>query len=185
MNENGVDSVKNGSEDAFAELLEQYSPLISSLVDETGKNYGVDEKEDLRQEACIALFRAALAYKPNEKVTFGLYAKICIKNRLISYCRHISNKDMFVLCPPEEGEDVEDDPSQRPDNALIDAESLDILKKKIRACLTDFEYSVFIRYAEGMERKDIARSLSVTETSVSNSLYRVKTKLKKILGACL
>lgn len=184
MNENGIDSVKKGSEAAFAELLEQYSPLISSLVDETAKNCGEDEKEDLRQEACIALFRAALSYKQNEKVTFGLYAKICIKNRLISYCRRASNNDKLVLCQPDEDEDVEADPSQRPDNALIDAESLSILKKKIRSCLTDFEYSVFICYAEGMERKDIAKLLSVTDTSVSNALYRVKTKLKKMLGAC-
>lgn len=181
MHEDDVNAAKNGDEVAFGRLLELYSPLILSLVEQIGGN-SVDEteKEDLRQEASLALFRASLTYKTGD-VTFGLYAKICIKNRLISYLRRTADKKDVVTCALDVCEQTEADPSQRPDNAIIDAESLQALKDKIGSCLTELEYDVFIRYADGESRAEIAKALSVPSASVSNAIYRVKTKLKKTL----
>ena len=85
-------AVRSGDSQAFDRLCELYAPLIGSLVssaDEQYRKYG-SEAEDLGQEASLALYRAAMSYRLDQSdVTFGLYAKICIRNRLISAGRRL------------------------------------------------------------------------------------------------
>ena len=82
-----LDKVKRGDETAFAEIERIYAPLISSLTDRLNASVEMD-CEDIRQEAMIALYSAACTYDQSKSgVTFGLYAKICIRNRLISLLR--------------------------------------------------------------------------------------------------
>ena len=85
-------SVQGGKEAAFSELCEQYAPLIDSMVGRYGsrlKDPG-ESKEDLRQEAILSFYRAIMTYDiAQTKVTFGLYAKICMRNRMVSLLRKI------------------------------------------------------------------------------------------------
>ena len=99
-----LDLVKADDDSAFAELKEIFQPLITA---ETVKILSVNpsfraDEDEFRQEALLALYKAARHYRSEDqrvgqkaeegKVTFGLYAKICIRNRVISYARKLNTE---------------------------------------------------------------------------------------------
>ena len=95
MDTNELISIRNGDKSAYAEILKRFEPLIKSEVSECVRRLPAEsdaDPEELTSEAMLALYKAAVSYEPTEKVTFGLYAKICIHNRLISCVRKISSK---------------------------------------------------------------------------------------------
>jgi len=80
-------AAKNGDGQAFSELAAKYSPLIGAAVEKYRRMCG-ESTDDLHQEALLAFYRAVKTYDTEKKgVTFGLYAKICINNRMISILR--------------------------------------------------------------------------------------------------
>ncbi len=174
---------KHGDTDAFGRLLEAYSPLMNSLAtqfytDDISAEAGID---DLMQEASIALYNAVMSYTEGKNTTFGLYAKVCIKNRLISFLRHMSAKKASVK--EETLEELIDSsvlPTvDSPLELLISEEEVEQLQKKIRAVLTDYEYGVFSLIAKGASVSEAAAILNVPEKSVHNAMTRAKSKLKK------
>ncbi len=79
-----------GKTDAFSLLYDRYRPLIeASVVRFSNRFQGElsEEYSELEEEAVIALYRAAVSYEPGRHSTFGLYARVCIRNRLISCIR--------------------------------------------------------------------------------------------------
>lgn len=174
---------KHGDKDAFGRLLEAYSPLMSSLAnqfysDDISADAGID---DLMQEASIALYNAVMSYTEGKNTTFGLYAKICIKNRLISFLRRLcANKPNFEVEELEKLIDSSVMPkTDSPLDLLISEEDVEQLQKKIRAILTDYEYSVFTLIVKGAAVSEAAAILNVGEKSVTNAMARAKNKLKK------
>lgn len=177
---------KYGDNAAYARLLSAYTPLISSLVTEFAQafpSFDMNE-DDLKQESAIALYFAALSYKPEENVTFGLYAKVCIKNRLTSYMKKSASKSLSQLisdCIDDCFDKETTETSDKPLDVIISAESCDALRAEIKNHLTEKEYSVFMLYAEGEKPADIAKKLGKPAKSVYNTLTRVRAKLKKLL----
>ena len=178
---------KYGDNDAFRRLLDAYTPMITSLVSEFSRSCPtLDISDDLKQEAAIALYFSALSYKEDKGVSFGLYAKICTKNRLTSYVQKSIAKSLSQLISDCVDDCFEDEPAadenQQPLNLLISKENCDVLKKRIRAELTDYEYRVFMLYADGETPSQISRELGKNAKSVYNTLQRVKTKLRRLVN---
>nr|MBQ4318890.1 hypothetical protein [Clostridia bacterium] len=68
---------------ALDELITMYAPMLTQTVAKYAWRLGSGgDIDDLRQEAVIALYKAARTYREGIGVTFGLYAKVCINNRL-------------------------------------------------------------------------------------------------------
>lgn len=177
---------KDGDDEAFARLLDTYTPMITSLVSEFSKAYpSVDMNEDdLRQEAAIALYFSALSYKPERGVSFGLYAKICTKNRLLSYMQRSITRSLSQMISDCIDDCFEDEPAsdeEQPLNLIISKENSDLLRSRIKQYLTDYEYRVFMMYADGMSPSAIARTMGKNVKSVYNTLQRVRKKLRKIV----
>ena len=175
---------KYGDNEAFRRLLDAYTPMITSLVSEFSRICPtLDISDDLKQEAAIALYLSALSYKEDKGVSFGLYAKICTKNRLTSYVQKSIAKSLSQLisdCVDDCFEDEPADEKREPLNLLISEENCDVLKKRIRAELTDYEYRVFMLYADGETPSQISSLTGRNAKSVYNTLQRVRKKLKKI-----
>ena len=183
---------KFGDNEAFNRLLNAYKPMILSLVSEISRSYPTVniDKDDLNQEALIALYISTLSYKTDKGVSFGLYAKICIKNRLTSYVQNSISKSLSKIvseciddCFNEDNNNSEPaaDDNEQPLNQIISKESCDMLKKRIKAELTDYEYNVFMCYADGMKPSDISKKLGKNTKSVYNTLQRVSQKLRKLV----
>lgn len=164
-------SARAGNDAAFAELCRRYAPLIDSM---TGQ-YGVlsedpgEGKDDLRQEATVSFYRAIMTYDLDQnKVSFGLYAKICIRNRMISLLRknHAGKKQK-----PKQEENP-------PFGGAVTEISRAELQSLADRCLTAYEKTAFFLYIDGKSYRDIAISLGVSVKSVDNALFRAKTKLR-------
>ncbi len=172
-----LSETKAGKEDAFNEIAEQYRPLIEGCV---CYFCGRIDSEELEQEALIALYRAACTYDmSNSRVSFGLYAKICINNSLISLLRSYKKQEDNAMLDVDEHDSIdEDDPSVD----YINKESFLSLDSFIKENLSDYEYAVFRLYIEGYRVKEIAQKLAKTEKSVEGAILRMRIKLRRSLS---
>ena len=181
-----LQKTQKGEGDAFARLLCQYTPLISVLVSEFSKACpSVDMSEDdLRQEAAIALYLASTAYKADKDVSFGLYAKICIKNRLRTYMQRCLSRSISQIisdCIDDCFEDVPASSDDEPLNVIISNESFEELRQTIKEKLTEYEYEVFMMTSDGISPAGIAETLGKSVKSVYDTVHRIRKKLKKLI----
>lgn len=192
---NLLKDVKNGNEDAFVDLSFRYAPLIDSLLAKypecSDRFVGFSEwsSEDFRQEAEIALYNAALSYDTEQsKVTFGLYAGVCIRNRIISILRRKKSEAVGYACADTLGEGMicsaissyrsADDPAL----AAVSAESYENMLRNIGSRLTSYEKRIFSLYLSGMTVAEIALKLKKERKSVENAIFRIRTKIRQMIS---
>ena len=175
--------VRNGEQEVFSDLLNQYRPLIESLVARFGADAQYDsDREDLRQEAVMSFYHAILTYDIDQsEVEFGLYAKICISNALISQLR-IQKKRTAEQLTESLSNDVFVHDSEDPAGRILEQERVQALYLVIRKNLSDFEYRVWQCYMSGRTAGEIGRLVGKDEKSVSNAIYRIRKKLRVLLG---
>ena len=174
--------VRQGDEVAFSTLLSMYSPLIeNSLLKSLGDElYGL-YSEDSRQEATMVFYNSILTYDVEQhEVEFGLYAKICITNALISQKRLLIKRKGERLSDNDFDEligDVEDDPSA----IIMEQESLRALDSVIRGSLSELEYRIWHLYMSGKTASQIGDSVGKSSKAVNNAIYRIRKKLRTSL----
>ena len=175
-----LNAVKSGNKAAFEELLAAYEPLICSESASILMKFPdfKSEEEEMRQEGRLALYDAAMAYTENGKVTFGLYAKICVHNRLISYVRKLNSAKRRRARAAERGGNTSQGSAEASVVELARGSEID---KLLASVTSSYERRVFDMYLQKMSYADIAASLNKNEKSVANAICRVKQKLKKHL----
>lgn len=175
---------REGSQDAFIELKRRYTPLIESQVAKhTLSDMSAQDIEDLRQEATAIFGNAVCNYDCTaEGVEFGLYAKICIGNGLVSFVRSYLRRKKKTVIPLELAERsaaTGSDPLQ----SLVDKENAEELMRTIKKSLSDYENRVWWLYVSGMSVSDIAAAIGEADSrSVSNAIYRIRRKLRSKLS---
>ena len=175
-------AVREGSQESFSLLLEQYRPLIESVIGRfTNEEISELNREDLRQEASLVFYNSILTYDLEQsEVEFGLYAKICITNGLVSYLRRLKPRKEILLGEVDvekSTESVSEDPSA----GILERERVRALYAIIRRVLSDYEYRVWSLYMSGRSAQEIGEAMSRDEKSVSNAIYRIRKKLRKEL----
>ena len=179
--------VAEGDQNAFEELAAQYAPLIASMsahfapsFSKTADGAAIGE-QDLAQEARLALYRAAKTFDSSKKgITFGLYAKICVRNSLVSLLRKSSAGARASRrgTREEAAADGKDALSE-----FLSTTETGALRERIREVLSPYENRIFEQYISGMSVKQIALHADKTEKSVSNALYRTRVKIKGLLSS--
>ena len=175
-------AVRSGDQDAFSVLLLRYRPLIDRMVDRFSTElYGDESKEDMHQEALAAFYDAIRSYcMEQEKVEFGLYAKVCIGNRLVSYLRReLKQQEVISL------DDVMAERVLGADGDLlsmvIEEEEGRALSQSIEDTLSQYENRVFSLYMKGRASAEIAQAMGKSVKSIDNAIARIRKKLKKLL----
>lgn len=172
-----IAAVREGDEAAFAALLDLYAPLLTSLAS-AFRLGGQMRAEELMQEARYALYRAALSYREGG-VTFGLYAKICVRNALIAGSRRSSREEHpCSLDDPSLDSGVIGEDSGDVLDALIHAEALEALWKRAARVQSSYEWRVFSAYVGGSSVEEIAAEIGRDAKSVRNALGRALAKLR-------
>ena len=176
--------VRKGDGAAFETLLQTYTPLIEAavarvLIDQEAYRLYSD---DFRQEATVVFYNSILTYDIEQNdVEFGLYARICISNALISQLRILKKRKNERLSEASEdglfNNDSEDDPSVK----ILEQESLRALYSVIRENLSDFEYRVWRLYMSGRTAKQISAMVGKEERAITNAVYRIRKKLRALL----
>ena len=129
----------------------------------------------------IALYRAACNYDPTvSNVSFGLYAKICINNSLISLVRSYKKQEEKASAEVDEQSTI--DEGKDPSLDFIDKESFMLLDSFIRNHLSEYEYAVFRLYIEGYKIREIAHRLNKSKKSVEGAIIRMRVKLRRCLS---
>lgn len=176
---------KQGDQDAFERLLENYRPLISSLVKSAVSEFPFSDSdyEDLYQEAVILFFRALERYDTEqEDVAFGLFAKICIRNGLITQAKKLQKRlHLLSLDGTGAAGDTDEIPLDEPYHRLVEEESYRALYENVRATLTPYENRVWWLYLSGRTAKEIASALEKDEKSVHNAIFRIRRKLRSVI----
>jgi len=177
---------QSGKRDAFASVLSEYEPLIESQISGLyGNVFSESDNDDLRQEATIALYSAACSYDTDQdKITFGLYAKICLRNALITQLRKLQ-KQKKSLSLEEEDETLFAifDSGANPSEELVDRETVESMNKKIKGALSPFEVKVWQMYLTGNSTKNISTVLGKSEKSIENAIFRLRRKLRDLFKA--
>jgi RNA polymerase sporulation-specific sigma factor len=161
---------------AFDEIVRRYTPMLRKVV--AGFESAGLESSELFAEACVALHLAAQKFDLNQKeVTFGLFARICVRNRMVDLYRLAGN------LPPVSDLEIE----QVPDNEsierrLVERETFDRLLRSARELLSDYEYSVLLLHIQGYKTAAIAKALGRTAKSVDNAKSRLFRHLRAELS---
>ena len=167
--------VQSGDAESFEGLKRKYAPLMLGVVSSFAA--GEISTSELEREAESALLKSAVRYDTSQsKVAFGLYAKICIKNALISYLR----KEQTKLRRQQRAlETVQSKKSTRARFSYA-SEGRDTEKtvERISGVLSCYEKKVFSEYMSGRSVREIAADLGRSVKSVNNAMYRIKEKVK-------
>lgn len=179
-----VVAVRGGDGGAFERLMELYEPMIgAALARYVPEGADID---DARQEALAGFYRATLTFDVGQpEVAFGLYAKICVTNALISHAREIERRMRGTAHNLEYDDymryysDTHSDPAER----IVERESADELARLIRESLSPYENRVWDMHMSGMATCDISEKLGKPVRSIDNALYRIRCKLRAMLEA--
>ena len=169
-----------GSRDAYLALCNKYRPLLESSVARFGASeMTLQEKADMREEAERVFLGAITSYDTEQDaVDFGLYAKICLRNGLISEWRHIHARRRTA--PVSLVEEVVPE-GYDPSADMVEEERFRQLCRTVRGHLSELENRVWWQYVMGVPVADIARDLGRDERSVHNAIYRIRRKLRERL----
>ena len=172
-----IERIRKEDDVAFSLLCEQYKGLLLKMTDTYFKMCSKDltERDDFAQEAKLALYNATLKYDVNNvQVSFGAFAKVCIKNRLISYLRKLNTKRK--KSNSDDGEIIS--PSNPQDTVI----GLELEKKLLYLAenvLSGYEMCIFkMMYEQGAKAKEISAKIGKSEKSVYNAIFRIRSKLK-------
>jgi RNA polymerase sigma-70 factor, ECF subfamily len=165
-----------GSRPAFEELVSRYSHrLFHFLRSRSGSD---EDVEDLVQETFLKAYRNIVRYDPRRKFSTWLFT-VAVR---LSISRHRSQGAKPL---PLDSEGPEH-PSPGPQEALIrkeetrKAENIWLLARTLRPS----EYEVlWLRYAEELPMKDIARAMKKSLVGVRVLIHRSRLKLGKKLRA--
>ncbi len=172
---------KGGDETAFSLLLTLYEPLLLSLTSKYLLQYDAnDDKEDVHQELRVAFYKAANRYDlEDSSVDFGFFAKVCLKNALISRYRSKKLRGVEIL-PIEDAVGIYSD--DNPGDSIAERESIGVLQTLINDNLSEYEKTVWNLYLEEKTPKQIGEVLGKDAKSISNALSRIRTKLRDLIG---
>ena len=170
-----IELIQSGDESAFDAIREQYAALLLSTVSKMMPGCPEAEFEDLMQEATLALYHAALNFKQDQdQVTFGLYAKICVRNRLISAIRKLRRSSAATAASAETVMSVSERKSSR-------RAPLGELSYLVDTIFSELERAVYQLYLQGYSASQIATMLERDEKSIDNAIYRMRRKIRQHL----
>ncbi len=172
---------KEGSVESYQLLRLRYRPLIDASVSRfTTDVMTLQEKEDLREEAERIFLNAVSTYDTEqEAVDFGLYAKICLRNGLVSEVRSLNVRHRMGIVSLESEElPHEEDLADH----LVEAERFHRLYRMIHSSLSTFENDVWWMFVSGVSVRDIAVRVDRDERAVHNAIYRIRKKLRTMLA---
>jgi RNA polymerase sigma factor (sigma-70 family) len=177
----------NGMQDAFDKLKDLYKPLMESQIHKHAvTEMSMQDVDDMRQEALLHFCNAVCSYDcSSESVDFGLYAKICISNGLVSFVRSYYRRHKKKILSLESEGFGDKMPYVYADmlQSIVEKEQLTSLVDTIRASLSDYENKIWWLYVSGMSISEISEKLGGVGTkSISNAVYRIRKKLRVFLS---
>lgn len=177
-------------EELFNKLVEQYASMIRAVCRRFYLVGGTSE--DLYQEGMIGFLEAIKNFDTTRadygSEVFTKYAMTCVKRKVIDAIKHANaqknqplNNSVPIVRTNSEDEEFEigeigtvGDPEEIFLSHESDDERIDLLIR----ILSKNEQKVLSLYLEGLTNAQIAKELGVSPRSVTNTIQRIKLKVK-------
>ena len=173
-----------GSREAYLALLSKYRPLMESAVARFSMSEMTEQEQaDMREEAEQIFLNAVSTYDTEQDgVDLGLYAKVCLRNGLLSAWRHMTSLRRVAPLPLGEGvSEMVSDPDTDLTRQMLEEERFGQLCRTVSEHLSDFENRVWWQYVTGVSVAAIAEGMGKDERAVHNAIYRIRKKLRERL----
>lgn len=171
-----VISAQSGDECALKELYRRYEHLLKSIA----HGYSLDYDDDVSSKASDSFWRAVQSYDIGKKeVTFGLYAKICVKNAMIDCKKELQRRPRLTDDRDVDSIAVSDGVQQY----LEMKEDYGRIKGRIKEILTELEYKVFELWSQKYKTAEISELLAIPPKSVDNAKARMWRRLREEFGS--
>ena len=161
---------QNGSEDAFASLVETYQTPVYNLCYRMLGD--AQEAEDAAQETFWRAYQAIKRYDPQRPFMtwlLSIAAHYCIDQQRK---RRLPTIDLELL--PEEGAP---DPTPSPEKVLARTEEERMLRKLLVELNPQDRAALIMRYWYDFSDQEIAQALSLTVSAVKSRLHRTRQLL--------
>ena len=181
-----INRIREGDDGAFSLLLKRHHRMIYKIIYsfslENG-DYAVD-KDDLYQEASLALYQAAGTYEEDRKVLFSSYAFMVIRNRLLNTLRayyRTYEKERYSIDVYERNDGrslyVSDNPIAYHREQELKENYACFMRK-----LPERDRKILLLKGEDLSYKEIARQLKLSEKQIDNRLRALRKKFRTYLG---
>lgn len=186
--------VSENNEDAKDKLFEKYSYIIDIILSKYKKaiyTLSLDYVE-VKQEAMLAFSDALIRYSANKDTSLPTFISVVVERKILNCIRSaetIKNKvnteaysleqeyELFKRPLEEILGSTNDDPLTR----MEDAENYKELTKKIKECLSPFEYDVYKLIINDFSYIDISKILNKEPKQIDNTIQRVRNKIKNLI----
>lgn len=177
-------------EELINQLVENYASLIRGICRRFYLIGG--SKDDLYQEGMIGLLEAAKKFDESRGTigddTFRKFATTCIKRQIMDAIKHANtkknqplNNSVPIVRTNDEDEEFEISEigmAADPEELFISKEKQEERLKILEENLSDFEKEVLDCYLDGLAARDIAKKLGKTPRSITNTIQRIKAKVR-------
>lgn len=179
----GMEEEKNDlipiEEQPFEVILEKHRKMIYSIINSLPQNFGehVLHREDLFQEAAIALYNATKRYKKQENVKFSTYVYTAIKRTVI----RVYNEDIKIY--KNEAFSIDDNlnfisADRVEDTALLyhyEREREEELNRKLSK-LRKQDREILLLRINNYSYAEIAEKLNVNKKRIDNRITRLRKR---------
>lgn len=176
--------VKQKNDDAFKMLLSRFCKFILFKCNCYGANNAAIDVSELIQECEIALYKAAIDFKPELGFRFSTYYKSVMDITLKRAVKKIYVKQQRMIMPGEyDMSALNRMPLQNvrevPERYALSKELQKDLLDKINNCLSYKEKMCLILFMDGLSYEQISQKLNMTHKSVDGAMFRARRKLSK------
>lgn len=177
---------KNGDDEALADLIERYTPLVCMRARAYAR--GVMDVDDVYQEGMIALLKAVRNYREDTAGSFRTFAAVCVNNKMLSaVTAHMRDKNAPMRSYLSlSGREIPEDllaavsPETDPEKLVIASEESAARNRRIENLLSPFERQVLRLYLSSYSYEEMSRQLGSSTKAVDNALQRVRRKLRNV-----
>ena len=179
-----IEAVKAGDEDAFSLIVERYRNPITNFLYRFLNDR--EEAMDLAQETFVRVYFALDRY--HTRYAFSTYIYRIASNLAISEIRKRKRRNVFSLTGLFQREDSETEEYQPPDERplpdadLLDDETSRLVATAIASLPPKYRVAILLRDIEGLSYDEIAEvmglGLGTTKSRISRARGLLKEKLK-------
>jgi len=138
--------------------------------------------EDIRQEACIGLWKAAKTFNDTLGVKFSTYADTCIRNSCLMELRRRKRANKMVVVSHDAP--IPGNGGMFYSDTIVDLNDMienSINNISIERCLTQTEKDVYLLKEIGYTHIEIAKNFGRSSSWVAEQLKKARSKLAKAL----
>lgn len=174
-----VAKIKNGDQNAFRQLFEQYQHLVFNISYRMSGNQ--EEAEDITQDVFIKIFHAIEKFRGDAKLSSWIYriaVNTCLKRERRKKLENWISLDFLFQ---DEGKFQPQAPDKTPDQQIEILEKEQIVQKAIHSLPERQKTALILHRYENLSYEEIATVMEISLSAVESLLHRAKDNLTKKL----